>query len=147
MEIEGKKYHHSFSIQVRFTDIDMMGHVTNSVHLAYCDDARMNYFNEVLDERIECSEESLVIASVNVDFMKPVLLYEELEIRTKTFLIGNKSIQMYQYIVNTDTMEVKSKLRTVVSGFDYINQKAIVIPQRWKDKIAAYEQDVEFKVK
>ena len=145
--MEHTVFRHSTPIQVRFTDIDMMAHVTNSMYLAYCDVARMEYFNRVLEEQIEYKEESFVIASITIDFICPIVIHEKIEIRTKVDKIGNKSISTLQYIINADTKELKASVKAVISGFDYINQKTIVVPERWKNKFIEFDPDVEFKHK
>ena len=43
--MEGFK--HKTSIQLRFKDVDMMGHVNNANHFTYLELARVKYFNEV----------------------------------------------------------------------------------------------------
>ena len=138
-------FKHSCPIQVRYTDIDLMAHVTNSMYLSYCDIARMQYFNHVLEEQIGNEEESLVIASITIDFICPIFLHEKIEVHTKTTRLGNKSIQMLQHIVNIDTKEVKSAVKSILAGFDYKKQTAIVVSEKWKMKLAAFDTDVEFK--
>jgi acyl-CoA thioester hydrolase len=140
-----QKFIHSTPIQMRFTDIDQMAHVTNSMYLAYADMGRMKYFNDVLGEPIEQREESLVIASLTIDFISPVFFSEKIEILTKTIKIGNKSIHTIQQIKNTETSEIKAVLKTVIAGYNYIEQKAIVVPERWKKRLAEYDTDVEYK--
>jgi acyl-CoA thioester hydrolase len=139
------RFRHKVPVQVRFTDIDMMHHVTNSMYLAYCDLARMKYFNDVLEEKIGLSEESLVIASVTIDFMKPIFMDEKIEVLTKTTKIGNKSVHTLQQIVNSETSEIKAEVKSVVSGFNYKKQHAIVIPDKWKNKLVAFDNHIEFK--
>ena len=138
-------FRHSCPIQVRFTDIDQMAHVTNSIYLAYCDIARIGYFSEVLGEQIGQSDESLVIASVTIDFLKPIFLYEKINVLTKTIKIGNKSLQMLQQIVNPETGDVKAEVLSVVAGFNYVAQESMVIPERWKMAIANYDSGIEYK--
>jgi acyl-CoA thioester hydrolase len=142
---ENIQFHHSCPIQIRFTDVDMMSHVTNSLHLSYCDVARISYFDFVLGESIEQTKESLVIASITIDYKIPILIKEKIEVLTKTSKIGNKSIHTLQHIINTESGEIKSVIRTAISGFDYEKQISIVVPSRWKDKLAAFERDVEYK--
>ena len=38
------------SIQVRFSDIDAMGHVNNAVYLSYFELARVYYFEKIMNE-------------------------------------------------------------------------------------------------
>jgi acyl-CoA thioester hydrolase len=138
-------FRHSFPIFVRFTDVDMMKHVTNSTHLIYCDDARMDYFLHVFGERIEPKEESLVIASITIDYIKPIHPNEPIEVKTKTSIIGNKSIQTLQHIINVESGELKSVIKVVIAGYNYVRQSSIAIPERWKKKIAEFDTDVKFK--
>lgn len=140
-------FRHSTPIQVRFTDIDMMAHVTNSMYLAYCDIARMDYFNTVLEEKIEYKEESFVIASITIDFICPIFINEKIEIRSKVDKIGNKSIHTLQHIVNAETREIKAVVKAVISGFDYVNQQTIVVPERWKKRFMEFDPDYEMKLK
>lgn len=138
-------FRHSTPIQIRFTDIDMMQHVTNSMYLSYCDIARMNYFNDVLGEKIGQTEESLVIASVTIDFLFPIFIDERIEIQTKTTKIGTKSIHTLQQVINSESKQVKAVAKTIISGFDYLKQNTIEIPSKWKQKLAAVDNDIDFK--
>jgi acyl-CoA thioester hydrolase len=135
----------STPIQVRFTDVDMMAHVTNSMYLVYADMGRMKYLNDVLGEQIRQNKESLVIASLTIDFKTPIFLAEKIEVLSKTVKIGNKSIQMLQHIINAETNEIKAVIHSSISGFNYIDQKAIIIPERWKKKLARHDTDVKYK--
>jgi acyl-CoA thioester hydrolase len=138
-------FNHSCPIQIRFTDIDLMEHVTNSLYLAYCDIARMKYFNEVLGEKIGQKEVSLVIASITIDFISPIFQHEKIEVLTKASKIGNKSIHTLQHIVNSDNGEIKATVKSAIAGFDYHKQESIVVPEKWKQKLAEYDKDVEYK--
>ena len=138
-------FQHSTPIQVRFNDTDSMGHVTNMQYLGYCDIARIRYFHHVLKEKIDFSKESLVIASVKIDFIHQIFFEEAIDVRTKISVLGNKSLQMLQLICNTETNEVKSLVHTVMSGFNYVEQRSIVIPQHWKNAILAFDTKVEDK--
>ncbi|TKX52504.1 acyl-CoA thioesterase, partial [Halorubrum sp. SS7] len=59
-------------IDVRFRDIDAMGHVNNAVYATYIEQARTRYFRDVLD--VDISRASTVLASISIDFRSPVEL-------------------------------------------------------------------------
>lgn len=139
-------FKHVTPIQVRFNDTDQMGHVTNMQYLGYCDIARLYYFHEVFEEKVGYEKESLVIASVKLDFVKQIFFEEPIDVRTKISVLGNKSIQMQQLICNSKNNEIKCLVNSVMSGFNYIDQHSIVIPERWKLKIKSYEIIVEEKI-
>ncbi|MDD3892159.1 MAG: acyl-CoA thioesterase, partial [Bacteroidales bacterium] len=74
------KYFHKHPIQKRFSDIDMLGHVTNSIYQQYFDLGRMYYFSEVLNEKMDWQDEGLILVSININFMAQVKLYEDIEV-------------------------------------------------------------------
>ena len=64
------KYHHKTSIQIRFNDIDIAGHVNNAVHLYYYDYGRMQYFNQIFNNTINWQEEGLVLANIDINYIE-----------------------------------------------------------------------------
>ncbi len=53
----GFPFNHRLELQIRFNDIDMFGHLNNSVYLQFFDLGKMNYFNTVLEiGRASCRE-------------------------------------------------------------------------------------------
>jgi acyl-CoA thioester hydrolase len=59
-------------IDVRFRDIDAMGHVNNAVYATYLEQARTEYFRDVLDA--DLSALATVLASLSIEFRRPVEL-------------------------------------------------------------------------
>ena len=43
-------FKHKTLIQIRFKDVDMMGHVNNANHLTYFELARVHYFDEIIKQ-------------------------------------------------------------------------------------------------
>jgi len=62
-------------IDVRFRDIDALGHVNNAVYATYIEQARTRYFRDVLD--VDISQSSNVLASISIDFRRPVELSDD----------------------------------------------------------------------
>lgn len=71
-------------IQVRFSDVDMMGHVSNTVYQNYYDSGKMNYFLEVIPD-MDFVNIGVVGASVKIDYYKPI--YMNTRILVKTVLL------------------------------------------------------------
>ncbi len=71
----GYNLKHFTPIQQRFNDYDILGHVNNAVFQHYFDLARIRYFAEILGENIVGSKYSLVMATINIDFHSPVLIF------------------------------------------------------------------------
>ena len=60
-------------LQIRFNDIDLLGHVNNEMYFAYMDLGKMRYFQEMMDDKLDWRAINTVVANVNCDFMRPPL--------------------------------------------------------------------------
>ncbi|MCZ7587464.1 MAG: acyl-CoA thioesterase [Gaiella sp.] len=86
-------------IEIRWRDVDALGHVNNAVYATYLEDARDEWMTQALG-----SEESLwdyVLARVAIDFRRE-LRYEEGEVLVRTSLarIGTSSLTLRAEIVS-----------------------------------------------
>lgn len=133
------KFNHHTSVQIRFNDLDIMGHVNNSVHQHFFDYGRMKYFEHVLGEDINWDKNSLLLAHIEIDYFKPVFLSDTIEIHTKILSIGTKSVRMLQYCINKETGEEKSMNDAVLVGFSKQLNESIEIPEKWRAKISKFE--------
>jgi acyl-CoA thioester hydrolase len=137
------QYHHTHPIQVRFNDIDMLGHTTNSVYMQYFDLGRLHYFIDVLNERMDWQGEGLILVSININYLAQTKLYNELEVRTKVTKLGNKSLVMHQQIYNKTTDEVAAEGKSTMVGYSISNEQSIPVPTRWRELFANYEKDID----
>lgn len=139
-ELKGLEFNHKVKIQKRFNDVDMLGHVNNAVQLTYFDYGKIEYMNAVKFNFPEENGDFIVNVNVNVDFLEQVFFDDELEVWTKIFKIGHKSLKMIQVLTDTKTGHIKTVGRTVMCGFNLKEQKSIEIRDEWKEKVYHYEQ-------
>ncbi|MCU6768978.1 acyl-CoA thioesterase [Barnesiella propionica] len=132
-------FKHEVPLQLRFNDIDLLGHVNNSVYFTFYDLGKARYFEAVRREHIDWRKADVVVANVNADFLSPIFSREPVAVRTTVEEIGNKSLRMLQQIVNTQTGEVKSICRTVMVGFDIARGTAAEISEEWKKSVSEFE--------
>ncbi len=135
------RFKHRTPIQLRFGDIDMMGHVNNGVQLSYLDLARVQYFNELFGKDIDWNEAILIVAHLEIDYFAPILLDDEIEVHTKISKIGNKSVQMLQNIVDAKTGDIKTKTTQVMVGFSKNKGISIPVPDFFKEQITKFEEE------
>ncbi len=133
---------HTTSIQVRFNDIDIMAHVNNSVYQNYFDTARMKYFEEVFQQKMDWKKRTLILAKITIEYINPIFLEEKIIVQSKIHTLGNKSIQMVQEIINSETNEIKAKNEAVLVAFDVIGNKPISLPNDWRTRIQQFEKDI-----
>jgi acyl-CoA thioester hydrolase len=139
-------YYHITPIQIRFNDIDQLGHVTNSVYQQYLDLGKMSYFNDVLKELMDWEIEGLILASISIDYINPIKLNDKVVVRTKIYSIGNKSLKMSQEIFDESTGKIIASSKATMVAYSNKNESTIMVPERWRRSIIAFERDVLFKV-
>lgn len=132
-------FHHSLPLQIRFNDIDTLGHVNNSVYFPFFDLGKSNYFNAVKGENIDWKKADIVVANINCDFIAPIYFNEKIEVKTQVEKIGGKSFRMVQAIVNSETGAVKCLCATIMVGFDVAKGCAAPIADDWRTAIARFE--------
>ena len=64
-------------VDVRFRDLDPLGHVNNAVFLSYMELARIRYFQRISPDWLE--EGHFVVARMEVDYLRPILLGDEVQ--------------------------------------------------------------------
>lgn len=138
--IEG--FNHSHTIQIRFNDIDILGHATNSVYQQYFDLGRMAYFREVFGTELDWHKEGLVLVSISIDYLTPIELNHSIEVLSRVVRLGNKSLEMVQKLFNRTTGEVAAESKAVMVGYSAKNRQSIPIPTYWRQQIALFETDL-----
>ena len=127
---------HKLPLQLRFNDIDMMGHVNNAVIMEFFDYGKMKYFDET-GIYVEKEDITIVIVHYEVDFMGQIFRNDVPEVCTKVSKFGNKSLEVLQHIVCNG--EVKAVCKTVMSGYNKRTKTSDVIPEYIKTSITKYE--------
>ena len=133
-------FSHKLPLQLRFNDVDIMGHVNNAVIMEFFDYGKMKYFDDA-DVYVEKEPLTLVIVHYEVDFLGQILRGDHPEVWTKVVRFGNKSLEVLQYIVCDG--EVKSICKTIMSGYNREKQISEIIPERIKMAIERYEYETQ----
>ena len=137
-------FHHSTPIQIRFNDIDRLEHVNNSVYQQFYDIGRVAYFDQILQEQMDWNIEGLVLASISIEFLIPIQHFDKIEVRSKVYEIGNKSLKMIQEIYNLTTGKIASSSKSVMVNYSNSEEKTLPIPNRWREKISTFEKELSF---
>jgi acyl-CoA thioester hydrolase len=83
-------------IQVRFCDLDALGHVNNAVYLTYLEVARAAYFSRLEPDWV--GKGHFILARAEVDFLRPILLEDSVEVGVRVVRLGRSSFDM-EYLV------------------------------------------------
>ena len=134
------KFKHSVSIQIRFSDIDPLNHVNNSIIAQYYDIGRVGYLQKVLGYDLEWSDVSVVIVNLNTNFFAPITIGDDIFVETKLIGFGNKSMRTFQQIIDKNSNVVKSTCETIMSGFDKTTNQSSTIPDEIKKTFLDFEK-------
>lgn len=136
-------FRHTMPIQVRWGDMDALGHVNNATYLTYCESARVAYATDLKLWRGEYSPYGLIMARAEIDYKLPLVAGDDVYVFTRTSRIGNRSLAWEQQIMRRDADAGALELAcfAVITGvaFDYTVRKSVSIPDEWRAKIRAYE--------
>jgi len=127
-------------IQVRFSDVDMLGHVSNTVYQNYYDAGKLHYFDEVLPE-MDFINIGVVGAMIKIDYLKPIFMRTSILVETHVTHIGTKSLTMEHQLVEEHTLDLLSTCQVVLVCYDVKEQKSIPIPEKWKEQIKLYDSE------
>ena len=133
-------FHHKVEIQIRFNDIDMLGHVNNAKLQEYFDLGRMGYLQRIFGPNMFVDEDAIVIASIKSDFLAPVLLSDRIEVVTAIYHLGNKSLKMMQQLREVESGNVKTSCEAVMVAINKGSSQSVLIPEQWKVVIRAFEK-------
>ncbi|MWV64116.1 acyl-CoA thioesterase [Halorubrum sp. JWXQ-INN 858] len=122
-------------IEVRFRDIDSMGHVNNAVYATYTEQARTRYARDVLDT--DLSSIPTVLAALSIEYRRPV----ELEAGSVTAAIdvpeiGTSSLPM-TYEIRTDE-GVAAEAESTQVFLDESTGRPMPIPEAYRSAIVDY---------
>jgi acyl-CoA thioester hydrolase len=120
--------------QVRFRDLDPMGHVNNAVFLTYIEQARVTYLTEV-GAATGLEDMNIIVARVEIDFKGPVRLGQEVEVAVRASRFGAKSFDLH-YVLRVNA-EVVAEAKSVQVAYDYERQEPISLPTEWREKMSA----------
>lgn len=132
-------FHHSLDAQLRFNDVDIFGHVNNSVYLQLLDLAKVRYFEAVLGGPVDWHEATVVVVNINASFYSPAYFDEPLTVVTSVGRMSVRSFNLEQRIYNPVTGDVKCVAQTVMAGFDPRSATGVPVPDKWVKALLNFE--------
>ncbi len=124
-------------VDVRFHDLDAMGHAHHTLPLIYLEEARAAYWREVAG-RDTLDDIDYVMAEVTVRFHGRIEYPSRLQVGVRVSRIGTKSFEM-EFEIRSSDGERKASGRTVQVMYDYAAGTAKAIPPALRSRIEAYE--------
>ncbi|MFC6990236.1 acyl-CoA thioesterase [Haloplanus sp. GCM10025708] len=121
-------------LQVRFRDIDAMHHVNNAVYASYLEQARLEYYEEVIG--VGLTDIDTVLVHLEIDYRRPIEMGESPTVHLHLEDIGESSNTM-TYEIRTNR-GVAATAETVQVFFDPETEQSKPIPGEWREKMLEY---------
>ena len=132
------KYHHHYSIQMRFNDFDMFGHLNNTVYFEYLDMAKYAYFKQFMNGAFGTEPSVPVILKIEATFMSPIHIDDKVEVLTAVTSIGDTSMTLSQEIVDGNGT-VKFAAKVIMVNIDARQGVPVSISEPWRKAFIEYE--------
>ena len=136
-------------VEVRFRDLDAMGHVNNAVYLTFFEQARLAFWMALHPggapgEAIDPARIGFVVARAECDYASPVRLGERLLVGCRAGDFGTSSFA-FDYRIVAAGGSVDAEVRLVASGrtvqvtWDWPSGTKIPVPDELKKRIEAFQ--------
>lgn len=124
-------------VEPRFSETDALAHVGNTVLPVWFEDARNPIFRKI-HPSMEASSWPLILAHLDVDFVKQIFIGYTVTIKTQITKIGTKSFTVYQEAWQRD--ELAAKGSAVMVYFDFRNELTVEIPSNVRSLLEEFTE-------
>lgn len=130
---------HRVELQLRFTDIDLAGHVNNAVYLNYFEQARLSFFAQFLGGDHDWMKEGVLLAHAELDYHDRIELNDKVYVEISCDRLGTKSFDfIYKVLRRTPDGPVRCcSGKTTMVCFDFKENATIAVPEKWRKALEA----------
>lgn len=118
---------YSTAIELRFSDLDLYGHVNSVVYFTYLETARVklfkDFFKELTDKHI-----FTLVARAECDYKLPILFGDELMVSVAVARIGTSSFDL-DYRLHDGNEKTYATARTTLVCFNNIKKTTVAVPE------------------
>jgi acyl-CoA thioester hydrolase len=135
------EFRHRTRIALRFADMDAFGHVNNAHYLTYIEEARVRYFDMVVNWEYDWNKQGIILAKAEVNYIRPIHFKDLITIETRCVRIGTKSMQLDYRIMKTSASAdvLMAEASTILVAYDYESRQSIPVPEAWQKALTDFE--------
>ena len=130
-------FRYETTIPTRYRDLDPMGHVNNAVYASFCEQARMEYFDDVFEMELDAL--NMVLAHLEIDYERPIRQGQSVAVRVRVAEIGGSSFTMAFEILADEALAATAESTQVVLGADGSPTR---VPDDWRERVQTFEDGV-----
>lgn len=123
-------------IQIRWRDLDALGHVNNAVFVSYFEHARLTYIRELLGPDAPIDRQTMlpvdfqfILAEVTCQYRSPVTLEDQPVVEIWVSQVGRKSFVFQYRMMDERTGRLLAEGRSTQVWYDYRTGTSQVMPE------------------
>ena len=129
-------------IEVRFRDLDALGHVNNAVYLTYLESARIAYWLHVT-RRSGLDALDMILARVEIDYRSPLSYGEAVDVTVRCASMRRSSFVLEFAARERAEGRLVAEARKVLVHYDYAASKSLALPAELRDLLRAQDPDAK----
>lgn len=124
--------HGHYPLRVRFSDVDVYGHVNNVEYFTFFQEGRVDYLTRLAGSDFGSEQHvPIVLARMDVDYKRPILFRAEpYELQSWIAAVGRSSYVVESEILDGDRL--LSRARAVMVVFDPRTQRSAPMPEEYR---------------
>ncbi len=133
-------------IQIRWRDVDALGHINNAVYLTYFELARLAYIRALLGEDAPIEPRTLlpvdfefILAEVNIRYRSPATLNDTLTVAIWASQVGRKSFVFDYRMTETVTGRLVAEGCSTQVWYDYASAASRAVPEEIVGRMEALQ--------
>ena len=134
-------YRFVFPVEVRFRDLDAIGHVNNAVYLTYMESARLAYWMQVTGRR-NLRDIGIILARTECDYRSPAGLGEVMEVGVRCVSMRRSSFVLEFRIEERATRRLVAEARKVLVRYEYAQAAVVLLEDDLKARLRAQDPEV-----
>jgi len=116
-------------VDIRWGDMDALGHVNNTKYFTFCESARIRYFESLALNLKPNINQGPTLAHANLNFRKQVHYPNKLDVGVKVSSIKTRSFQMDYGLFVADTETIVAEGFSIIVWADYKLGKSADMPE------------------
>ncbi len=139
MDIARESFRHIVRQQVRWADMDVLGHVNNAVYFTWCESARLSLFDALgMEAMTDGWKRGPALVTATCDFRKQVRHPADIDVAVGVRRIGGKSFTLEYALFRAETDEVVATGSSVVVWVDYAAEASQPLPDALRTGLEGY---------
>lgn len=127
-------------IEVRFRDMDAMGHVNNAVYFTYFEQARLHYIRQLAQLPPPLEPFEMIVAEATCQYRAPITMGMSIRVRIRVAEVRHRSFVFLYKIERCDSGQVMALGRSVQVAYDYAHGISVPIPEPWRERFFQFEE-------